>query len=77
MVRDRKSTGSCPKCNGGTVTCLHNHFATDARTIDSWEHHCADCGHRLTQAFRTDDPEFDPTIDPTVCPFCSRQVAVG
>ena len=75
MARDQQSAGSCPKCNSGLMTCLYNYFAKDVRTIHSWEHRCADCGYRVTQAFRTDDPEFDSAINPAVCPFCSRPAA--
>jgi hypothetical protein len=77
MDRDRQMAGPCPKCVSGAVTCLHNHFETATRTIDSWEHRCGDCGYRVTQAFRTDDSDFDPTINPRVCPFCARLVANG
>ena len=77
MPRDQLSVGSCPKCNGGTVTCWYNHFAKDTRVIHSWEHRCTDCGYRVTQAFRTDDPELDPATNPTMCPYCGRQTAAG
>jgi DNA-directed RNA polymerase subunit RPC12/RpoP len=59
------------------VTCWYNHFAKNAVSIYSWEHRCADCGYRVTKAFRTDDPELDPTINPTTCPYCGRQAAAG
>lgn len=75
MARDRQTIGPCPGCNSGTVSCTYNLFSTDTRTIHSWEHRCTDCAHRVTQAFRTDDSEADPTSDPTVCPFCGRQAA--
>ena len=75
MARDRQTIGPCSRCSRGTVSCSHNQFLEDTRTIHSWEHRCSDCGHRVTQAFRSDESEADPTEDPTVCPFCGRQVA--
>ncbi len=75
MARDQQAIGPCPDCSRGPATCFYNRFSTDVRTIHSWEHRCTDCGHRLTQAFRTDDSDLDTTIDPMVCPFCSRHAA--
>lgn len=48
-------------------------FVKDALTIHSWEHRCAECVHRVTQAFRSDQNQADATSDPSVCPFCGRQ----
>lgn len=76
MARDRQTIGPCPQCSHGTVNCSYNLFLKDALTIHSWEHRCPDCGHRLTQAFRSDRPDPSaavPEADPTVCPFCGRQ----
>jgi hypothetical protein len=75
MARDRQTAGLCSRCNRGTVNCLYNYFVKDARTIHSWEHRCDDCGHRETEAFRSDDPELNSATDPTVCPYCKRQAA--
>jgi DNA-directed RNA polymerase subunit RPC12/RpoP len=72
MARDRQTIGPCPRCSQGTLTCSYNLFVKDALTIHSWEHRCADCGHRVTQAFRSDQSDPDATTDPTVCPLCGR-----
>lgn len=73
MTRDDKIINQCPKCELGPVTCRYNHFEKDALTIDSWEHRCANCGYRETNAFRSDDPEAIPAgTDPAVCPYCGR-----
>lgn len=76
MARDRQTIGPCTHCSQGTLCCSYNLFSKEALTIHSWEHRCADCGHRLTQAYRSDRNEADATGDPKVCPFCGRQ-AVG
>ena len=70
MARDRQTIGPCPRCSRGILNCSYNLFEKDALTIHSWEHRCVDCGHRVTQAFRSDQT----SADPTVCPFCRRQV---
>lgn len=75
MARDRQTIGPCPGCSPGTVRCSHNLFVKDTLTIHSWEHFCSECGHRVTQAFRSDQSEADATRDPTLCPFCGRQAA--
>lgn len=73
MGRDRQSVGTCGKCQRGTLTCSHNRFDNGTLVIDSWEHRCADCGHRETQAFRSDQPSEGAASDPLRCPFCGRQ----
>lgn len=73
MPRDTQLAGPCPKCGQGTVTCFHNRFEDDQKRIDSWEHRCADCGYRQTQAFRSDEAPAEPPADPRVCPYCGRQ----
>jgi len=73
MARDRQTIGSCPRCSQGSLSCSYNLFEKDALTIHSWEHRCADCGHRVTQACRSDQPAVDTTSNPKVCPFCGRQ----
>ena len=42
--------------------CSYNHFQSDELRIDSWEHKCPDCGHRETQAFRSDDEDLADDI---------------
>ena len=59
----------CPKC-GGPVTCRYNHFEKPGLVIDSWEHKCADCGVRETQAFRS---EGEPDPAARQCPYCGRE----
>ena len=73
MARDRRQIGTCGTCNRGVLTCTHNRFDNGTLVIDSWEHRCADCGHRDTQAFRSDDPPQSRALDPLVCPFCGRR----
>jgi len=76
MTRDRQPAGECPKCQGLNFFCMHNHFERDDLVIDSWEHRCTDCGHRITRGYRSDDPPEDlEGIDPHVCPWCSRSGA--
>ena len=75
MARDQQSSGKCPGCKRRTVSCSYNLFSRDDRMIHSWEHRCAECGRRETQAFRSNDNESDPAVDPTVCPFCGRKAA--
>ena len=75
MARDRQTIGPCTHCSRGFVRCSHNLFVKDTLTIHSWEHLCSDCGHRVTEAFRSDQSAAEPTRDPTVCPFCGRQAA--
>jgi hypothetical protein len=77
MARNRQTIGPCPRCGQGTLSCSYNLFAKESLTIHSWEHRCADCGHRETQAFRSDQTAEDQTAgntssDPTICPFCGR-----
>jgi ssDNA-binding Zn-finger/Zn-ribbon topoisomerase 1 len=69
MPRDRQAAGTCAKCGTGTVQCTHNRFVNGAEQIDSWEHRCASCDYRDTQAKRhpVDVPDEAP------CPFCGRQ----
>lgn len=78
MSRDRVTIGGCPKCGSALMTCQHNHFQNDELEIHAWEHKCPDCGHRQTEAFRSDDEDesFNPTQAAT-CPFCGRQAADG
>jgi hypothetical protein len=73
MPRDQQASGLCTQCDRGTVSCSHNEFVDATRTIHSWEHRCSDCGHRVTQAFRSDVSQAEPAADPKVCPFCGRQ----
>lgn len=73
MARDRQMIGPCPRCSQGNLSCTYNLFVKEALTIQSWEHRCADCGYRVTQAFRSDQSSADESGDPTVCPFCGRQ----
>jgi hypothetical protein len=77
MPRDRKEIGACSHCNVGPVVCLHNRFENDVHRIDSWEHKCANCGRRETEAFRKLPTEPEPAIDPLSCPFCGRKVAIA
>ena len=72
MVREEKTVGGCPKCQSAQMVCKYNRFEGDDLRIDSWEHRCPDCGHRETQAVRSDDEDLDPEIDPTACPYCQR-----
>lgn len=74
MARNRMEVGACEKCGSGIITCLHNRFANELHRIDSWEHRCANCGHRDTEAFRKLPDEPEPEVDPLVCPFCQRRV---
>jgi len=76
MARDRQTIGPCTHCSQGNLSCTYNLFSKDSLTIHSWEHRCAECGHRVTQAFRSDQIEADPISDPTVCPFCRRKSGV-
>ena len=74
MPPDRQMIGKCPKCQGDHLVCSYNHFENQAVTIDSWEHKCANCGFRETQAFRNDEPDADRgSVDPAICPYCQRQ----
>jgi DNA-directed RNA polymerase subunit RPC12/RpoP len=73
MARNRQTIGTCTRCSQGILNCSYNLFEKDALTIHSWEHRCADCGHRVTQAFRSDQTAAEATSDPTVCPFCGRK----
>jgi hypothetical protein len=72
MPRDRRILGDCPHCGQENYTCSYNHFQTEGLRIDSWEHKCPDCGHRETQAFRSDADDLADGFDPEVCPFCAR-----
>jgi ssDNA-binding Zn-finger/Zn-ribbon topoisomerase 1 len=76
MARDRQTISPCPQCSQGPLICSYNLFEKDALTIHSWEHRCANCGHRETQAFRSDQSTADAAGDPTICPFCGRQAVV-
>lgn len=73
MPRDRTQAGVCVQCGTGSLICTYNRFADAQKRIDSWEHRCDNCGFRVTQAFRSDEPKADPPCDPEVCPFCSRR----
>jgi ssDNA-binding Zn-finger/Zn-ribbon topoisomerase 1 len=77
MPRNLQEIGACPKCQVGTVVCLHNRFANDLHRIDSWEHKCPNCGQRETEAFRKLPTDPEPERDPLVCPFCSRKVTLA
>jgi hypothetical protein len=72
MPRNRRIVGECPRCGEGNLACSYNLFESQELRIDSWEHKCPDCGHRQTQAFRSDAEE-PSEQDPTVCPFCGRR----
>ena len=51
-------------------------FEGPAERIDSWEHRCADCGYRETQAFRASELTPGPqAANPRICPFCRREGA--
>ncbi len=73
MPRDVQPAGTCPKCGSMAVTCTYNRFENPTKRIDSWEHRCADCGYRETQAFRSDEPPPDPPPVADVCPWCGRR----
>jgi ssDNA-binding Zn-finger/Zn-ribbon topoisomerase 1 len=77
MPRNLQEVGACPKCQVGTVVCLHNRFENDLHRIDSWEHKCPNCGQRETEAFRKLPTDPEPERDPLVCPFCSRKVTLA
>jgi ssDNA-binding Zn-finger/Zn-ribbon topoisomerase 1 len=73
VSRDRQTVGTCPKCKQGAVVCTYNHFAGPDERIDSWEHRCAECGYRDTQAFRSSDDTVSDGANGGLCPFCQRQ----
>ena len=76
MAPNRQTIGNCPKCAGERLTCGYNHFEKGELTIDSWEHRCADCGFRETQAFRSDAEEGIPEdVNVEVCPYCGRSAS--
>lgn len=77
MPRDRKQVGACATCGADGVECLHNRFENPLHRIDAWEHRCANCGERSTEAFRKPADEPEPDLDPLVCPFCGRRVPLG
>lgn len=77
MPRNREEVGTCAACDVGVVTCLHNRFENELHRIDSWEHRCANCGRRETEAFRKLPTEAEPDVDPLVCPFCRRRVTLA
>ena len=66
-------TAACPQCQGASLACRFNFFDRGDLQIHSWEHRCANCGWRETQAFRSDAPAAGAT--PDVCPWCGRQGA--
>ena len=72
MPRNQRAIGECPRCGQGNYACSYNHFQSDELRIDSWEHKCPDCGHRETQAFRSDDEDLADDINPEICPLCGR-----
>jgi len=59
------------------LSCRYNHFERDELVIDTWEHRCANCGHRETTAFRSDDPPAEDSLAPRpdICPYCGRAAA--
>jgi hypothetical protein len=66
--------GVCSKCGQAAVACRYNFFDRGDLQIHAWEHKCANCGHRDTQAFRSDDPDAAETMPRgDVCPFCGRR----
>ena len=73
MARDRIQAGTCAQCSSGTIVCTYNVFTNPQKRIDSWEHRCDNCGFRVTEAFRSDEPKTPPVADPEVCPFCARR----
>ena len=72
MPRDRIEGAHCVECGQNAVACTYNRFEDAQKRIDSWEHRCGNCGFRVTQAFRSDDPKPLPA-DPQTCPFCGRR----
>ena len=74
MARERISLDSpCPKCNAVEVECTYNAFQRDDLEIDSWEHRCRNCSYRVTEAYRTDEPDdWLGNVDPKICPYCER-----
>jgi ssDNA-binding Zn-finger/Zn-ribbon topoisomerase 1 len=65
------AVAECPKCKQPAVVCRFNYFDRGDLQIHSWEHRCADCGWRETQAFRSDAP-LAAGVDPAKCPWCGR-----
>lgn len=66
------AVAECPKCRKLAVACRFNYFDRSDLQIHSWEHRCADCGWRETQAFRSDSLEAARAVDPNRCPWCGR-----
>ncbi|QDU95492.1 hypothetical protein [Lignipirellula cremea] len=75
MPREQIVVGDCPQCQGVNTTCKYNRFESEDLRIDSWEHKCPDCGHRLTTAYRSDD-EDTLVEEPMLCPYCGRRAGV-
>ncbi len=75
MPKEQITVGGCEKCGSDAMTCKYNRFESDDLRIDSWEHKCPDCGHRVTQAIRSDD-EDETCEEPDRCPFCKRKAGV-
>ena len=86
MAREEITIGGCAKCSSDKLVCKYNRFESDELRIDSWEHKCPDCGHRETQAIRSDDDDEDEEavasdaalgpVDPLICPYCGRTAGV-
>jgi hypothetical protein len=72
MTASTQRAGVCPKCGGDAVVCRFNFFDRGDLQVHSWEHKCANCGWRETQAFRSDAPQRAEGVDPGTCPWCGR-----
>ncbi len=80
MPLTRPPENACPGANATAgvpcpLQCKYNLFQRGELRIDSWELKCSDCGYRVTQACRSDEPELNPDIDPARCPWCGLEGA--
>lgn len=73
MASSTEKAGKCEKCQTGDVMCRFNDFDRGDLRVMAWEHKCTDCGIRVTQAWRSDQPNAGDAPEglPT-CPWCGR-----